>query len=125
MYKFTMLIAALTFAAVSAPALAQSNTPDPAATPGIDKRLENQDKRIQKGKETGQLTEREAALLEKRQDKIQGDLDKAKADGVVTKKERTMMHHELNRSSVGITYQKHDRQHDYNHDGRVDRPHKK
>lgn len=119
------LIAALTVAALVSPASAQSATPDPAATPGIDKRLQYQDKRIEKGKETGQLTEREAARLERRQDKIQSDVDKAKADGVVTKKERAKLHHELNRSSAGIAHEKHDRQHDFNHDGRIDRPRKK
>ncbi len=95
-------------------ALAQSTTPpakDPAATPGIDKRQENQQKRIDAGVKSGQLTEREAARMEKRQDKLQADKQKAQADGVVTKQERRQLHREADRNSKAIARQKHDRQH--------------
>jgi hypothetical protein len=124
MHTANFIVTVLATASLSIPALAQTS-PDPNATPGIDKRLENQDKRIQKGVETGQLTPREAARMEKRQDKIQSDVDKAKADGVVTAQERRQLHRELDRSSGAIYREKHDRQHDYNHDGKVDRPRKK
>lgn len=94
---------------------------DPSATPGIDKRMDNQQRRIDKGVESGQLTPREANRLERRQDRIQGDIDQAKSDGVVTGQERRQINRELNRSSGAIARQKHDAQHDYNHDGKADR----
>ena len=39
------------------------------ATPGIDKRQANQEKRIEQGVKSGELNKKEAARLEKRQDK--------------------------------------------------------
>ena len=60
---------------------------------------------------SGQLTDREAARLDKRQDKLQADKTKAQADGVVTKKERHQLHNEADRNSKAIAKQKHDRQH--------------
>lgn len=113
------LIAALGIAVLSAPLTAAAT--DPNATPGIDRRTENQQRRIDKGVQSGQLTPREANRLEKRQDRIQGDIDQAKSDGVVTRQERRQINRELDRSSVAIARQKHDLQHDYNHDGKADR----
>jgi hypothetical protein len=93
-------------------AFAQTTTPrDPAATPGIDKRQDNQQKRIDAGVKSGQLTEREAARLEKRKAKLQADNQKAQADGVVTKGERRQLNREANRDSKAIAKQKHDAQH--------------
>lgn len=124
MHASKIIVVTLIATPTSMSTFAQSN-PDGTATPRIDKRMERQDKRIEKGVETGQLTPREAARLEKRQDKIQSDVDKAKADGVVTNQERRQIHRELDRSSGAIYREKHDRQRDYNHDGKADRPHKK
>lgn len=103
--------AALAFAGT---AFAQAPTPpakDPAATPGIDKRQANQEKRIDQGVKSGQLTDKEAAKLEKRETKLQADKTKAQADGVVTKGERKHLQHEANRDSKAIARQKHDAQH--------------
>jgi hypothetical protein len=100
--------------AFASSAFAQTTTPpakDPAATPRIDQRQENQQKRIDAGVKSGQLTEREAARMDKRQDKLQADKEKAQADGVVTKKERARLHNEADRNSAAIARQKHDRQH--------------
>ena len=80
------------------------------ATPGIDKRQANQEKRIEQGVKSGELNKKEAARLEKRQDKLQKDKEKAQADGVVTKKERSQLNHEANRDSKAIYRQKHDAQ---------------
>lgn len=122
--KSSLLIAVL--AAFSLPVLAQTApAKDPAATPGIDKRQANQDARIQQGVQSGQLTQREAGRLEKGQERVQKMEDKAKADGVVTKKERTRIQHAQNVESKRIYRQKHDRQHDLNHDGKKDRPGRK
>ena len=122
--KSSLLVAVL--AAFSLPVLAQTApAKDPAATPGIDKRQDNQEARIQQGVQSGQLTQREAARLEKGQERVQKMEDKAKADGVVTKKERARIQHAQNVQSRHIAKQKHDRQHDLNHDGKKDRPRNK
>jgi hypothetical protein len=83
---------------------------DSAATPGIDKRQEIQQKRIDQGVQSGELNKREAARLERRQERIGRMEDKAKADGTVTKKERARIHHAQNQESQRIHRQKHDRQ---------------
>lgn len=120
----TSLIATALFLAFAGNTVYAQTPPstDPAATPGVDRRLENQDKRIEQGKQSGALTPREAARLERRDAKIEADVAKAKADGVVTKDERKKLHRELDHQSKAIARQKHDRQHDYNHDGKRDRP---
>jgi uncharacterized membrane protein YebE (DUF533 family) len=100
----------------AAPAFAQSSTP------GIDQRQANQERRIDQGIESGALTQREAARMDRQQDRVDNMENRAKADGVVTKGERARIHHAQNRSSRHIYRQKHDRQHDYNHNGKADRP---
>ena len=81
------------------------------ATPGIDKRQANQEKRIDQGVKSGQLNEKEAARLKKREDKLQADKEKAQADGKVTKQERAKLQHEAKRDSRATHQQKHDAQH--------------
>jgi hypothetical protein len=98
-------------------ALAQSNT-----TPGFDQRQANQEQRLQSGAQSGALTPREAARLDKGQQGLQAREDRAKADGVVTPQERARLQHAENVQSRRIYAQKHDRQHDFNHDGKLDRP---
>jgi hypothetical protein len=102
------IIAAAVIAAV--PALSHAQAKDPAATPGIDKRQEIQQKRIDQGVQSGELNKREAARMERHQAGIQKMEDKAKADGTVTKKERAKIHHAQNHESQRIHRQKHDRQ---------------
>ena len=80
------------------------------ATPNLDKRQANQEKRIEQGVKSGELTKKEAARLEKREAKLEADKQKAKADGVVTKQERAKLQHEANRDSKAIYRQKHDAQ---------------
>lgn len=110
--KMQALITALVFA-VSGTAFAQTSQTarDPAATPRLDQRQANQEKRIEQGVASGQLTEKEAARMEKREDKLEADKQAAKADGKVTAQERKQLHHEANRDSRAIFLQKHDRQH--------------
>lgn len=98
---------------------AQSNN-----TPKFDQRQANQERRIEQGEQSGSLTPREAARLDKGQDHLQTMEDKAKADGKVTRQERARLQHAEDKQSKRIYRQKHDRQHDYNHDGKVDRPHR-
>lgn len=79
-------------------------------TPVIDQRQTNQEQRIDKGIESGQLNEREANRLNKQQEHINKMEDRAKADGVVTNKERAKMGAAQNRASRNIAREKHDRQ---------------
>jgi len=90
---------------------AQGTTPaGAAATPGIDKRQANQEKRIDQGIASGQLTKRETRRLEREQNAINRAEDKAKADGVVTAQERNRLQHAQNKASRDIARQKHDGQ---------------
>ncbi|MEK6813975.1 MAG: hypothetical protein AABY65_04510 [Nitrospirota bacterium] len=92
--------------ALSTPAFAGS-----ADTPVIDKRQAAQEQRIDQGIASGQLTEREAARLDRRQDRIDNMENRAKSDGVVTNKERARIHHAQDVESRKIYREKHDRQH--------------
>ena len=111
------LTLAVLLGSLSLPALAQSS-----ATPGIDQRQANQAQRIDQGEASGALTPREARRLERRQGHIERMETRAKADGVVTGQERAHLRHAERAESRRILRQKHDAQHDYNHNGRADRP---
>lgn len=113
--RLETILAALA-AAVALPVLAQTSTP------AVDQRQINQEARIQQGAQSGALTARETARLEKGQDKVERMEDKVKADGSVTKQERARLQHAQDVQSRQIYRQKHDRQHDLNHDGQRDRP---
>ncbi len=89
---------------VSSLAFAQANTSR------IDQRQANQEQRIDQGIASGQLNEREANRLSNRQEHINKIEDKAKSDGVVTKKERARIGHAHDRTSRHIAKQKHDSQ---------------
>jgi hypothetical protein len=102
--KTHITLAALILAAFAGSAIAQTNTPV------IDKRLENQTKRIEQGEKTGQLTPKEAAILEKKEAKLSNAVAQAKSDGVVTKKERVKLTKMENKQSKRIHKQKHDAQ---------------
>jgi hypothetical protein len=119
----TLLISSLMIAASTA-ALAQPAAPvagNPTATPRIDQREANQERRIEQGEKSGQLTPREANRLEAQQDRIRRTEARAKADGVVTPQEREKLTRMQNRASRDIAREKHDGQRDMNHDGRRDR----
>ena len=81
-----------------------------AETPKIDQRQANQERRIDQGIASGQLNEREANRLNNQQEHINKMEDKAKSDGVVTKKERARIGQAQDRTSRHIARQKHDRQ---------------
>ena len=112
--KIQTLIAALALT-VGASAFAQAPAApvvpkDPTATPRIDQRQVEQQKRIDQGVASGQLTPKEAAGLQKRETKIANDEAAAKADGKVTAKERRKLDREQDRASKAIYKQKHDGQ---------------
>lgn len=102
--KHVIWSAALLSVCASSVAFAQ------AETPRIDQRQANQERRIDQGIASGQLNEREAIRLNNQQEHINNLEDKAKSDGVVTKKERARIRHAQDRTSRHIARQKHDRQ---------------
>jgi uncharacterized membrane protein YebE (DUF533 family) len=97
-------LVALLAAGVALPVLAQS-------TPVIDQREANQQARIQQGVASGQLTPGEAARLEKGQQHVDNMEARAKADGVVTAKERARIAHAQNVQSRKIHRLKHNARH--------------
>lgn len=110
-------IKTVAFLAVALPTLAFAQ----ANTPRVDQRQANQEQRIDQGIASGSLTQREANRLERGQQHVDNMENRAKADGVVTRAERARLHQAQDVQSARIHRQKHDRQHDYNHNGRADR----
>ncbi|MBI5027211.1 MAG: hypothetical protein HZC12_10905 [Nitrospirae bacterium] len=82
------------------------NTNDPY----VQERMENQERRIDQGIESGQLTPREAGRLEAEQARITQKEQRFKSDGRLTKRERAILHRDLDRASRHIYREKHDRQ---------------
>ena len=97
--------AAALMLSLAVPAFAQG-----PATPGLDKREANMEKRIEQGKASGSLNEKEAARLEKKKAKLEKAEERAKGDGVVTKKERKRLNKKADKLSDDITREKHDKQ---------------
>ena len=109
--KSFQLVAAAVLALAGAAASAQTAASAPGAnTPRIDQRQAKQERRIDQGIASGELTQREATRLERQQTAINQAEDKAKADGSVTAKERKRLTHAQNHASRNIYRQKHDRQ---------------
>ena len=103
MHAKTQLFAALLLMTTATASFADSRTPL------VDARQENQDARISQGVASGELTAREADRLDARQGHIENVEHRAKADGVVTRRERANLHHKQDRASRAIARQKHDR----------------
>jgi hypothetical protein len=109
--KFNVLIAAVAVTLGGAAFAQVFVAPkDPLATPKIDQRQANQEKRIDRGINSGALTPKETARLDQREAKIESDKLAAKADGKVTRAERRKLTREENHASRAIKRQKHDRQ---------------
>ncbi len=109
--KMLLGILALAAAGVHAQSANMGSAPNPTATPRVDQREANQERRIQQGVNSGQLTQRETARLENQQGRIDRAEDKAKADGKVSAKERAHLGNMQDRASHDIAREKHDRQH--------------
>jgi polyhydroxyalkanoate synthesis regulator phasin len=108
MFKLRTLAAAtLAFAAAGAFAQAAST---PTATPRVDQRQANQEKRIDQGVASGELNKRETRRLTKEQHAIDRAENHAKADGTVTKTERRRLHKMQKHAGQDIHQQKHDAQ---------------
>jgi uncharacterized membrane protein YebE (DUF533 family) len=102
--KSLVLSAAILLGSI-APLLAQS-------TPRIDKREENQQDRIGAGIAKGDLTPREAINLERGQARIDRMENRAKADGVVTARERARINNAQNVESAKIYNKRHNARRD-------------
>jgi hypothetical protein len=76
-------------------------------TPGVTKRQKNQQKRIFKGVQNGNINGKEYKKLQKQQIKTQKAKKRAKSDGVVTQKERFKLHKRQNKNSRSIFRAKH------------------
>lgn len=98
------LLAVVLVSACAAPAFAQNT-----ATPNIDQRQVNQEKRIDNGVKSGQLSAQETRNLDQREARIEADKQAAKADGKVTLAERRHLQREENRASRAIYAKKHNR----------------
>ncbi len=103
--KSMKFVTAAIIAAFAFPALAQTT-----GTPRIDQRQQNQEQRIDKGVQSGQLNQKEAARIDKGQARVQKMEDKAVADGKVTAKERRKIERAQDKQSRKIARQKQDRQ---------------
>lgn len=82
-----------------------------ASSPRIDHRQAAQQRRINQGVASGELTRREAERLQREQARIRKAEDKALADGRLTRGERATIEHMQDKASAHISAEKHDRQH--------------
>jgi len=92
-------------AAAAAPAFAQAN-----GAPGFTQRDVNQEQRIEQGLQSGQLTTREAAKLQREQGHIDQMESRALRDGNVSAAERARINAAQNKASRDIAREKHDAQ---------------
>lgn len=102
----TGLVASVTHAqgTAAAPTTADTSAKREAV---IDKRKENQEKRIQEGVKNGQLNQAEVQKLEKKQARVQKLEDKAKADGQIDGKEFKKIEKAQNKVSRQIKHKRH------------------
>ena len=99
-------LATLLVSLVATAVQAQDNT----ATPRVDERQAVQQRRIDNGVATGQLTPREARRMQRQQRAVGAAETQAKSDGVVTKTERRKLDRMQAHPSRNIHRQKHDAQ---------------
>src|SRR5262245_45201431 len=98
-----MLLAVSAVALMTGVAFAENETS------GIDQRQTNQEQRIDQGIASKQLNEREADQLNTQQREINRMEEKAKSDGVMTRKERARIAAAQDRAARHIAREKHDR----------------
>ena len=98
-----MLLAASALVVMTGGAFAENETS------GIDQRQTNQEQRIDQGIASKQLNEREAGQLNTQQGQINKMEEKAKSDGVMTKKERARIAAAQDRAARHLAREKHDR----------------
>lgn len=79
-------------------------------SPTINQRQHHQQERIQQGIRSGELTQREAARLQRQQAHLNRMESRFKADGELTAAERAKLRRQAERYSDNIYRQKHDNQ---------------
>ncbi len=84
-----------------------------ASTPIVKQQQIKQQKRIINGVANGELTKREVQQLEAQQIHINRTKQKAKSDGVVTKKEKAVIHAKQQNASRNIYRKKHNARNRY------------
>jgi hypothetical protein len=99
--NFVKTLSVLSFALVSAGAIAQT------ASPVVTERQENQAARINQGVANGELTKKEAARLRAEQKGIRAEKRAFKADGKLTAAERAQLRRDQNTASRHIYKKKH------------------
>jgi hypothetical protein len=72
------------------------------ATPGIHRRIHNQQRRIRRGVISGRLSRRETRIVRSGLHRVRRALRRARADGFVTRPERIRIHRMLDRNSHRI-----------------------
>ncbi len=97
----------LVLAGLMVTALAQAESP---SSPRIDKRQQNQAERIDQGVDSGELNKREAARMQRGQNRVDKVEDRAMADGKVSARESRKLERIHDRQSARIVHQKHDAQ---------------
>jgi len=102
--KLTSLLGALLIAAV--PGFATAAEVD--STKRVDKRQDNQERRIEKGQKSGSLSEREAKRLEKGQKRVDRAEARMAEDGKMTKGERKRLEKMQDKQSKRIEAQRKD-----------------
>lgn len=76
-------------------------------TPRIDQRQAQQAERIERGIESGALTQREQNRLENQHDRIERTENRVESDDILTRRERARLTHQQNKASRAITRKKH------------------
>jgi len=99
------IIAAFVATSIVLPGFALSQS-----TPRVDRRQENQEERIERGAESGQLTKKEARRLKRGQEHVDRLEDQALQDGRITQRERERIEGAQDRQSERIHNQRHDEQ---------------
>jgi len=82
----------------------------PALAKTIKKKEANEEHRIERGVEKGQITPKEEQRLENQQKTIEQEREDAAADGKITKRERRDIKHDQKRLSQDIKHKRHNAQ---------------
>ena len=108
--KMMMMMLGLGVLTIAAPSFAEEAKVVKKHKKGerIQKRIQNQEKRIEEGVKSGKLTEDQAKKLQQNVDTIKSDAKSAaESDGKMTKEEREKLRGELKSSSKAIHDAKH------------------
>lgn len=73
----------------------------------VQQRVDSQEKRIDQGVDSGQLTPKEAGTLESKEAQIEKNRETALSDGKMTREERRKLNRQENRQSRRIKHKKH------------------